>query len=136
MTFEDESLLLQFEEAVAGLWWMSETDAPFEVFFWQQAFPSGFSIPELIQITDHDDALPVEIQTVDQFFEPALKSQDWHGEDELDDLRRLKRLKALIQECLHEHRVCRIGDTFLDIYIVGKTASQAWIALSTQAVET
>ncbi len=135
MTFEDENLVLQFEEAVADLWWMSETDAPFEVLFWENAFPSGFSIPEFIQLMEHDDALPVVIQTIDEFFEPVLIPQDWHGEDELDDLRRFKRLKALIQDSLNQTRVCRVGDTFLDIYVIGQTASLSWICLSTQAVE-
>lgn len=135
MTFEDESLVLQLEEAVADLWWMSETDAPFEVQYWEDIFQSSFSVPELIELTDHDEALPVVTQTVDQFFEPALKPQDWHGEDEQEDIRRFKRLKSLIQDSLVDLTVCRIGDMFLDIYIVGKTSSGNWIGLSTQAVE-
>ena len=133
---DDERLVRELEDAVADLWWMSETDAPFEVFCWEHAFQAGFTIPELIKLTEHDEALSVQVMAVDDFFAPAIRLRDWYGDAELEDVRRYRHLKAWIQTSLVAPCVYRVGDTVLDIYILGQTPYQSWMGLTTQAVET
>lgn len=130
------SVQAQFEAAIADLWWMSETDAPFLFAPLPDAFVDGFSISELLRITEHELDSPYEEANLEDFFRPALKTQDWHGEDEKEDIRRFQALKDLVQATLTDVHVVRVGAVNIDIYIVGKTEHEQWVSLSTQAVET
>ena len=114
---------------------MSETDAPFEVTVWPRAFEQGFSMDELRARTELDSELPVQEMSLEQFFASAIQEQDWHGDVEKEDVRRFRFLKTLISNQLSDIRVLRIGETHLEVLIVGKTKSSDWIALTTQAVE-
>ena len=136
MTLALEELQQQFQDAIADLWWMSETDATFEIIVWPQAFQQGFSIRELMALRALDLERPTQEMPIDQFFAPAVRPQDWHGDLEKEEVKRFQQLQTLISEHLSEVRVCRIGETQLDLVIVGKTEENDWIALVTQAVET
>lgn len=136
MTVSLEALQRQFQEAIVDLWWMSETDAPFELMVWPQAFDSGFSVKELMTLTALDDTLTIQETSVEQFFAPAIRAQDWHGDLEKEEIRRFQWLKTLISEQLSHVKIYRMGETHFTILIVGQTQTNAWIALTTQAVET
>lgn len=136
MTIPFEQLHQQFQDAVTDLWWTSETDAPFEVIVWPQAFEQGFSVPELLKLTGLETELPIQEIPFEQFFFPALQVQDWYGEEEKADVSRFQLLKALIESHLTEIKVFRMGEIQLDLFILGKTEGNDWIALATQAVET
>ena len=130
------SIREQFQEAIEDLWWMSETDAPFELTLLNEAFPKGFSLPELIRLTEHDPELPSEEVSIDKFFARAIKEEDWHGDLEKEDVRRFRHLKALILDNLEDTHIIRFGTVNQFLYILGKQQEGDWLMLSTQAVET
>ncbi len=136
MTDVSSSLHQQFQDAINDLWWMSETDAPIGLEIWSDAFADGFSIQEMLSITEHEADLPCQEVSLDQLFGPAVREQDWHGEPEKEDVRRFRALRSLIDASLSDIHVVKVGEVNLDIYIVGQTRDGEWFVLSTQAVET
>jgi hypothetical protein len=106
--------------ATADLFWTSETDAPFEVMMWKDLKPIE----------------PIVTQSIDDFFQPAITPQDWHGKEGQAIVARYEALIATLKENLREIRVDRVGEVEITIYIIGKTSDGTWIALKTSAVET
>lgn len=126
----------RFQDAIADLWWTSETDAPFELRYWPDAFAQGFSLDELLSLANLDANLPRTKISIEQLFEPATQEQDWHGEEEKLEAGRFRKLKDLVLLSLSELNVFKVGEVDITIFIVGKTQTGQWLVLSTQAVET
>ncbi len=114
---------------------MSETDRPFEVLQW-----AGQTTPltpdRVLQWTGKPQDSPVEVRSLDDFFERLMREQDWHSDQERAIAHRFRTLFELLQQHLSNTQVYRIGEIEIDIYIVGETASGNLIALQTQSVET
>jgi Nuclease A inhibitor-like protein len=71
-----DSITAQLSSASEGLLFGSETDAPFEVIHWQA---KGKLTPaKLLQLTNHPPDAPVEVVTVDDFFDATTAEEDWH----------------------------------------------------------
>ena len=132
----EEKLAVDSLKAIAqGLTWMSESDYPFEVL----QLPDRLTPPnteELLQLTGHDaDALVEEISIKD-FFAPAIQPQDWHKEVDKQRMQRFQTLLHWIEQHLSDIKVYRVGAIAIDVYIIGKIESGAWISLSTKVIET
>jgi len=128
------SIATQLQKASQGLLFISETDAPFEVINWQT---QGELTPAiLLQLTEHPPDAPVELRTVDEFFEVATAEEDWHDEDERETVQRFQNLVSILKQNLSQLQVYRVGDRSIDAYIVGVTPSGEWAGLATKLVET
>jgi Nuclease A inhibitor-like protein len=133
----DWDLVEQLQNATSGLLWMSESDYPFEAFVWDiQGAANSLTPQQLRQHTRHAPDTPVETLEVDRFFARAIQVQNWHDEDQAQEVRQYQKLVKLLQESLEQIWVYRLGTIEIDIYIVGKTPSGNWAGLSTKAVET
>jgi Nuclease A inhibitor-like protein len=118
-----------------GLTWMSESDYPFEVL----QLPDRANPPnteELLQLTGHDADAPVEEISIKNFFAPAIQPQDWHEEADKQRMQHFQTLLQWIEQHLSNVKVYRVGAIAIDVYIIGKTESGAWINLSTKVIET
>ncbi|MDX2214624.1 MAG: nuclease A inhibitor family protein [Oculatellaceae cyanobacterium bins.114] len=131
----DLALINTLRDAVDDLYYMSESDRPFEVWSW-----SGQSVPlnsdSLLQGLGKPHDSQVEERSLDTFFERLMREQDWQSDQERAIAQRFRRLFDLIAQNLTNTNVYRIGDIEIDIYIVGQTELGDWIVLHTQAVET
>ena len=128
------SIATQLSSAAQGLLFLSETNAPFEVINWQT---QGELTPAiLLQLTEHPPDAPVELRTVDEFFEVATAEEDWHDEDERETVQRFQNLVSILKQNLSQLQVYRVGDRSIDAYIVGVTPSGEWAGLATKLVET
>jgi predicted nucleic acid-binding Zn-ribbon protein len=129
-----DSIAAQLKQASNGLFFLSETDAPFEVISWpkqEQLTPA-----KLLQLTEHPPDAPVELRTVDEFFAIATAQEDWHDEEERETVQRFQKLVSVLKQNLSQLQVYRVGKTNIDAYIVGVTDGGEWAGLSTQVVET
>lgn len=130
----DRDLAAQLQQATAGLFWPSETDAGFEVVTW----------PDLDQVTTEslrdrlnlDPETPILIQDFYDFFQPVTQEQAWHNSEERAERERYQALVEFLRENLSNLQVFRVGEVEIDIYILGQTPEGQILGLQTQAVET
>ncbi len=130
----DEQVLQELAAAVAGLWFMSESDYPFEVFRWDGSVEVT---PQFLrQISGQRPDAPVAVKSVDEFFSSAMPEASWKVDEEMATAGRYKSLRQTLEENLADMRIYKLGEINMPVYIVGKSDAGSWIGLSTRAVET
>ena len=130
----DEQLCEELREATRGLLFMSESDYPFEVVRWEGG--EELSPSYLRKVAGQDATANVEERTVADFFRVAAGEQEWKGEAELALAKRYQSLARLLEEKLKEVRVYRVGKRDIGVYVVGLSAEENWLGVSTRVVET
>ena len=129
-----DSIATQLKQASKGLFFLSETDAPFEVI---HCSAQGELTPaKLLQLTNHPPDAPLKMLAVDEFFAIATQEEDWHDEEERETVKRFQHLVSVLKHNLSQLQVFRVGNTNIDAYIVGVTPGGDWTGLSTKLVET
>ena len=129
-----DSIATQLKQASKGLFFLSETDAPFEVIHWSA---QGELTPaKLLQLTNHPPDAPLKMLAVDDFFAIATQEEDWHDEEEGETVKLFQNLVSVLKQNLSQLQVFRVGSINIDVYIVGVTPSSDWTGLSTKLVET
>lgn len=123
----------QIAETVAGLTYMSETDAEIKPFRGEQA--DSVTAETLLKQIGKTDVKIEEI-SFDEFFAPLIKIQNWFGEEERKMTEKFVRLKNLLKENLIEKKVFRLGKKEIDIFVVGLDAENVLSGIQTKAVET
>ena len=123
------------QEAIRGLLYQSETDAPFEVFHWPDGATS-LDPKTVLKLSGHKPKDPVETLSVGEFFKPLTEEQSWFGATEKAAARKYRQLQEVIQQHLSHRQVFRVGKIKVDIFIVGKSAQGYWAGVKTKAVET
>ncbi len=113
----------------------SETDTPFEPFFWPDVKADDLTTTRVLAASDLPTDTAVETVTLRAFFGNATKSEEWHNAEEAAEVERFKTLVKTIKTQLADPKVFRIGDTKIDCYIVGEVAGGCG-GLKTQIVET
>lgn len=129
-----DSIAHQLQQASEGLLFGSETDAPFEVIHWPTQ--EDLTPAKLLQLTNHPPDAPVEIVSVDEFFDVANADEDWHDEEEQETVKRFQNLVNTLKQNLSQLQVYRVGSIDIYAYIVGVTDGGELAGLSTKLVET
>jgi hypothetical protein len=151
-------LLANFQQAVEGLLFPSESDYPIEVALWQEENGESLTPEILLLQTNHAEDSPIATVELESFLRPVAESQSWHGAEEEAIGRRFQQLRQLIHTHLSEVQVYRIGEIEIDVYIIGKVRESAvgqektettciettdmpteavpWLILSTKVIET
>jgi Nuclease A inhibitor-like protein len=129
--------------AIADLFWISETDAPFDLIQWPDKTLADNPLADnlldaakLRQWLGLPEDIAAETCELESFFAIATQPQDWHGEEEKAIAKRYKALVKLLSTSLNQCQVFRFGTINIEIYIVGQTTDKLWLGLHTQAVET
>ena len=91
--------------------------------------------PPAEQTPDETVDVPIEMLSLDEFFEPMVTEADWHGEAEQAAVQRFKELKAWLVDNLQQPQVYRIGEIQINTYLVGQLHERV-VGLSTVQVET
>lgn len=130
----DEQLCAELREATRGLFFMSESDYPFEVVRWMGV--EDLSPEFLRKVAGQDATAPFEEKTAADFFRVAAGEQEWKGEAELALSKRYQSLVRLLEESLKDIRVYRVGAVNIGVYVVGRSDEGNWLGVSTRVVET
>lgn len=132
----NSSVIEILQKASADLLFISESESPFEVFFWE--LPEGTEVTSemMLQQTGISADTPIDFSDLESFFSVATTHQDWHGSFEKEIVEKYQHLGQTLQENLTDIQVIRIGKINIDIYIIGKTADGNLAGLKTQVVET
>jgi hypothetical protein len=123
----------QLTELTKDLFYMSETDAAWQVYPLKTDEPV---MEQLVTIANMPPAVEVEIRDWESFLQHATTVQDWMSDDEKATVVRYQALKTYVNATLTEVQVYRLGAVELSVFVVGVTANCDIIALATQAVET
>ncbi|MEM9805380.1 MAG: nuclease A inhibitor family protein [Cyanobacteria bacterium P01_D01_bin.56] len=126
-------LLPELEAACDKLLWRSETDSPFEVVF----LPSGQKSEPIAQLLNQYPAdTSVTISSLNDFFAPAMIERAWFDSRELERVQRYRNLRDLLETTLENLQVYRIGETEIDVYMLGVTEDKQVVGVKTKVVET
>jgi hypothetical protein len=122
-------------QAAAGLTYQSETDAPWEAFAWPAA--KGPPTADAVRAQGKlSKGAKVEVQTVDAFFAPLTRDQDWYGDEEKAAAAKNRALLAVVTQKLTGPKVFRVGGRKQTVYVVGGAPEGGWAGVKTTAVET
>jgi hypothetical protein len=127
--------LPQIQNAIKGLLFMSETDAPFEVIRWTRREPT-LTGADLRSLVGNNSNATVEEVSVAEFFGDLTQDQEWHDADDKKTVSQYRNLLAVLNSNLTELKVFKIGEVKVDIYVVGRTTGGDWAGVKTKAVET
>lgn len=139
----------QLKLATTDLFWMSESDYPFEIVSWVKGTESDPNeLFKNLTLTDLSNGLPsepaIKSSSITNFFAPALVILDWYTAEELALVDRYQVLLRTIESNLTEVKVFRIARMAqgqdlcaeIDVYIVGKTPDGDILGLKTKVIET
>lgn len=115
----DTQLKDRLKTACDGLYYISETDAPFTV------------------IDNIEEAgEPTETRPFEAFFSPMIAIHRGYQEQQIERAKKFLELKELLEGSLSDLAVYKFGETRLAIYIVGRDKDGELLGLRTEAVET
>lgn len=126
----------QLKEGAAGLFYISETDAPFELVQLPHVQDSALLPAALMELQDTAEGTKVETQTLPSFFRNMTTADPDAEGGEDDTARRFRDLQELMEQNLEEVKVYRIGSRRIHAFILGRTAAGDFAGLRTFLVET
>jgi hypothetical protein len=130
-----DTALDALKQAIQGLTYQSETDAPFRAFTWNDG-GDKLTRDVLLKLSGHKPKAKVEEVPLDDFFNDLTADQDWYGDEEKATAQKYRDLLRTVKDQLAAARVFKVGKVRRDIYIVGKTRDGTWAGVQTEAVET
>lgn len=131
----EHAVLEALRNAAEGLLFQSETDAPLLPFFWPDDHADALTPECVLQLTQVPEGAPVKVVTLAAFFRAATKEQAWHNEQEKAEVEKCKALVATLKTTLKRPQVFRVGETSINVYIVGAVEG-GYAGLLTHVVET
>lgn len=126
--FKGENLRAEIEKSTAGLTYMSETDAPVELYSGGKA--DVVEVEHITSETRHEEMLPRD------FFSRLTADREWYGVEQKEIAKQYASLEKLLEENLRDLKVFKIGRIQIEIYVVGLDADNNLIGIKTKAVET
>lgn len=117
----DSETLAVLREAADGLLFPSETDAPFEVFYWEVAENSAASI---LRFAPRMAGEPMRTLSLSDFLQDLDEEKEFHA------------LREALEKTLIAIIVYRFGTVHPTYFIVGNDADGNLAGLKTKAVET
>lgn len=130
-----EDLITQLTKASENLYYISETDAPWEVFTIESEAQEDLLSALKKAFSKTNDSAFEEI-SFENFFEKLTKVQEWFGSAEIDDTRKYLKVKELLEKNLTELKVYRFGRIRVEIFVAGKDFAEKIVVMKTEAVET
>lgn len=131
---DDETLIDEIRSSAAGLFYISESDNPLEVFSGGRADTVNYK--EILKQTGKDEREPIEEIPFDDFFDRLTEIKGWYGENEKANAHRYAALRDLLRSNLKDLKVFRVGKIQIEIYVVGVTEKQILTGIKTKSIET
>lgn len=125
---------MTIENAVRGLYYISETDA--EIEFFEGGRAESVSKEILLKQIGKRENETVEERNFHEFFDQLTAIENWFGDEERETARKFSVLKNLLEKNLRDLRVFKVGEIELEIYIIGADEEGRLAGVKTEAVET
>lgn len=121
---------------LADLYYPSESDEPIEWVDFAEPAETPLTADSLKALVKADPAAKAEERTEEDFWAPLVEEQDWYEEEEKATVERFKALREEINRHLTCRQVFRVGETEVDLYLLGRDEKGHWAGLKTMVVET
>ena len=129
-------LLRALRKATSGLLLPSESDAPLTPFRFDGP-PGAEPTPSaLLAAEGRPDDTAVETISLSDLLDPFAQAAADTSPEDLAEAARFRALIRLLSSTLSDLRVYRVGKVDIDVYVLGKDASGAWLGLKSHVVET
>ena len=120
-----DDLLSSLRAAAEGLYYPSESDAPFEPFRWPAA--AGWTARAAVAAHE-DEGARIEEVSADASFGPLESGEDAD---------RYRQLRRTLERAVRDLTVIRAGEVRVAIYLIGRTRrGDGWVGLRTTSIET
>lgn len=129
----DEQLLAELERAAAGLFYMSESDYPFEAVCFENV--EKLAPERLRELAGAAEGASVEVRSLEDFFRDARAVELPRGAGTARPAS-FKNLVRLLRENLTDVKVYKVGEINIPVLVLGRSASGRWLGVSTRVVET
>ncbi|GAB3511807.1 nuclease A inhibitor family protein [Spirosoma knui] len=129
-----------FEEQVApllvDLYYPSESDEPVDVVTCYLQQPEPLTISQIKDWQMLPPSIYVEEIPEAEFWEPVITDEDWYGDEEKARTATFQQLKQVVERQLSVRQVFRVGETEIDLYLLGRQANGERVGLKTRIVQT
>ncbi|HZI18670.1 MAG TPA: nuclease A inhibitor family protein [Pyrinomonadaceae bacterium] len=130
----DEQIMAELKRIVAGLWFMSESDYPFEVFRWDGANEVS---PQFVrEAAGLGPDAAVRKFAPEEFFGRGMPARVWRAAEASGTPEPDHALLRALEESLDGLRVYQLGEINMPVYVVGRSVEGNWLGVSTRVVET
>lgn len=119
-----------------NLLYPSESDESLEWIDIAQTQPSPLTINNLLVYLSIPLDTFVEEITAESFWTPVTTIEEWYEEEERQTVAQFLQLKSLLETHLKNFQAFRVGQTEIDLYLLGQTANDQWAGLKTKVIET
>ncbi|MGI5865078.1 MAG: nuclease A inhibitor family protein [Myxococcales bacterium] len=133
---ELDALRGQIAEATEDLWFISESDHPFDFFLAEGAGTAKPTMEQFLKTLGQEPGTPVELRDFAEFFADLSTPEDWWGDTEHEDAAKYSQLRAALETNLTDLQVIRVGEIEIGVYVVGRNAHGDLVGVSTVSVET
>ena len=135
-TADDTSFPDHINPLLAGLFYPSESDEPIELVTGnlQQAEP--LTTNQLSDWLGLPPSLPVAEVPETHFWEPVDTEQDWYGDEERATAARFRQLRQTLENELTVRQVFHVGETEIDVYLLGRRVDGTRAGIRTKIVQT
>lgn len=130
---DDQAILEQLNELSSGLYFLSESEYPFEMVNFG-SLPANSDVPSLLRqrLISMSPDTKLEVEDLAYFFRN-------HTDADLVDeqtAQRFLQLQTFMMQHLQDIKVYRVGERRITVLILGKTASGDYAGLKTVVIET
>ncbi len=133
---ELDGLRASIAEATKDLWFMSESDYPFDFFLAEGAGATRPTGEQMLKLLGKDAGTPVEVRDFAEFFADHTTPEDWWGDCEEADAAKYSQLRAALEANLTDLQVIRVGEVEIGVYVIGRNAHGDLVGVSTTSIET
>ncbi|WP_319421257.1 nuclease A inhibitor family protein [Pleurocapsa sp. FMAR1] len=130
----NRQLVQELTTACEGLLWFSEAEYPFQVIYWHDL--ESWNLDILLEQENVTADTKVKVQDLLTFFNSAITEQEWHNELEQAEVKRYQALINVLDTNLQNIQVYLLGETEIDVYILGTVNENALAGLKTKVVAT
>ena len=126
----------KLKKAAEGLYFMSESDHPFETVGFKPEKPEEPIESSLLEYLGLPEGTVVEKQDLTYFLRNQTRDLPEHGTEEKARAQKFRELEALLKQEIPDISVYRIGQVQIDAYLIGKLPDGSLGGLKTKQVET
>lgn len=121
---------------LTDLLYPSESDEPIDVVTCYLKQPEPLIVTQIKEWLLLPPSVYVAETPEADFWEPVVTQQDWYGDEEKARTDKFGQLKEAIEHTLTVRQIFRVGDTEIDVYLLGLQENGERAGIKTKVVQT
>ncbi|MBC5773551.1 sugar-non-specific nuclease inhibitor NuiA-like protein [Pontibacter sp. KCTC 32443] len=131
-----EQLQGELMPLIDGLLMRSETDSPFEFYYFDNTQNLPLDAETAAKLTGKTNSTEIKTEPLDYFFRNMVRLYPEDGEDRKQEAQRFALLQQKLQELLRDVQVYKADEISITAYILGTTPEGDIAGIRTVVVET